>query len=148
MRNSSETCIFPSHCDQLTRGPEKQLFFSCRILGNAGSIIVNRNAVRMDFEKQRVCFHFSSCCYLHFVVVVVFLIFSRHFLFTLAFLILVRNCGLMMMMMMRFQIFKSTVVLFQKAGANPFLQTLNKRDSSRFRFSYAFSLLLLTLHSL
>lgn len=147
MRNSSETCIFPSHCDQLTHGPEKQLFFSCRILGNAGSIIVNRNAVRMDFEKQRVCFHFSSCCYLHFVVVVVFLIFSRHFLSTLAFLILVRNCGLMMIMM-RFQIFKSTVVLFQKAGANPFLQTLNKRDSSRFRFSYAFSLLLLTLHSL
>ena len=43
---------------------------------------------------------------------------------------------------------KSTVVLFQKAGANPFLQTLNKRDSSRFRFLYAFSLLLLTLRSL
>lgn len=115
-------------------------YFSCRLLGNAGSIIVNRNAVRMDFEKQRVCFHFSSCCYLYFVVVVVFLIFSRHFLFTLAVLILVKNCGLMMMMM--FQIFKSAVVLFRKPGANPFSQTLNKRDSSRFRFLYAFSLLL------
>ena len=70
-----------------------------------------------------------------------------HLLKAFFILILVRNCGLMMMMI-RFQIFKSTVVLFQKAGANPFLQTLNKRDSSRFRFLYAFLLLLLTLHSL
>ena len=44
-----------------------------------------------------------------------------HLLKAFFILILVRNCGLMMMMM-RFQIFKSTVVLFQKAGANPFLK--------------------------
>jgi len=59
---------------------------------------------------------------LHFVVVVVFLIFSRHFLFTLAVLILVKNCGLVMMMMMMmmmmvmFQILKTPSSFFGRPG--------------------------------
>ena len=131
------------------------LIFSCPLLGNAGSIIVNRNAVRMDFEKQRVCFHFFSCCnWFAFCCRCCFShLLKAFFIYFGSF-----NFG----QKLRFgddddddddddgnvSNLKNTVFLFRKAWANPFSQTLNKRDSSRFRFLYAFSLLLLTLRSL
>lgn len=152
MRNSSGTCIFPSHCDQFSHGPEKRLFSSLffpAVFQETQEVSSSTEMQSGWISKNKGFVSTSSLAAICILLSLLFFSSSQGiFLFTLAFLILIKNCGLMMMIMMRFQIFKSTVVLFQKAGANPFLQTLNKRDSSRFKFLNAFLLLLMTLRSL